>query len=65
MGETPPLFGKTRCLQGLIDEFIDQINEGSIYLEMGINTYLDAGAATPACEEKLEQIVATKEYCAE
>lgn len=65
MGETPPLFGKTRFLQGLIDEFIDQINEGTIYLEMGVKAYLDAGAATAACEEKLEQIVATKERCAE
>jgi uncharacterized protein Yka (UPF0111/DUF47 family) len=63
--ETPPLFGKTRFLQGLIDEFIDQINEGTIYLEMGIKAYLSAGAATPACEEKLRQIVDTKERCAE
>jgi len=48
MGETPPLFGKTSFLQGLIDELIDQINEGTICLEMGIDTYLDAGAARPA-----------------
>jgi uncharacterized protein Yka (UPF0111/DUF47 family) len=63
--ETPPLFGKTRFLQGLIDEFIDQVAEGTIYLEMGVKAYLDAGKASPACEEKLRQIVDTTEHCAE
>lgn len=63
--ETPPLFGKTRFLQGLIDEFIDQISEGTIYLEMGVKAYLDAGNASPACEQKLKQIANTKEHCAE
>lgn len=63
--KTPPLFGKTRFLQALIDEFIDHINEGTIYLKMGIKAYLSAGTATPACEEKLSQIVDTKERCAE
>ncbi|MEA5415783.1 DUF47 domain-containing protein [Synechococcus sp. BA-132 BA5] len=62
--ETPPLFGKTRFLQGLIDEFIDKVTEGTIYLEMGVNAYLDGGADSPDCEEKLQQIVDTKEYCA-
>ncbi len=63
--ETPPLFGKTRFLQGLIDEFIDQISEGTIYLEMGVKAYLQAGEASPACEEKLRQIADTKDHCAE
>jgi uncharacterized protein Yka (UPF0111/DUF47 family) len=63
--ENPPLFGKTRFLQGLIDEFIDQVAEGTIYLEMGVKAYLDAGKASAACEEKLRQIVDTTEHCAE
>jgi uncharacterized protein Yka (UPF0111/DUF47 family) len=63
--ETPPLFGKTRFLQGLIDEFIDKITEGTIYMEMGVKAYLQAGKASAACEEKLRQIVDTKEHCAE
>ena len=63
--ETPPLFGQTRFLQGRIDEFIDQINEGTIYLEMGIKAYLAAGKSTPTCEEKPRQIVDAKERCAE
>ncbi len=52
-------------LQGLIDEFIDQNNEGTIYLEMGIKAYLSARAATPVCEGKPRKIVDTKERCAE
>ena len=60
--ETPPLFGKTRFLQGLIDEFIDKITEGTIYMEMGVKAYLEAGKASAACEEKLMQIVDTKEH---
>jgi uncharacterized protein Yka (UPF0111/DUF47 family) len=63
--ETPPLFGKTRFLQGLIDEFIDKVTEGTIYLEMGVKAYLDEGPASPTCQEKLQQIVDTKEHCAE
>jgi hypothetical protein len=63
--ETPPLFGKTRFLQALIDEFIDKINEGTIYQEIGVKAYLEAGSSSPACEEKLGQILATKEHCAE
>ena len=45
--ETPPLFGKTRFLQGLIDEFIDKITEGTIYMEMGVKAYLEADKAQP------------------
>jgi predicted phosphate transport protein (TIGR00153 family) len=63
--ETPPLFGKTRFLQGLIDEFIDKISEGTIYQEIGVKAYLEAGTSSAACEEKLGQIVDTKEHCAE
>lgn len=63
--ETPPLLGKTRFLQGLIDEFIDQIDEGTMFLEMGIKAYHSAGAATAACEEKPRQIVDAKERRAE
>ena len=38
--ETPPLFGKTRFLAGLIDEFLDKIAEGVIVGELGIKAYL-------------------------
>jgi hypothetical protein len=45
--ETSPLFGKTRFLQARIDEFIDKITEGTIYMEMGVKAYLEADKAQP------------------
>lgn len=32
---------------------------------MGVKAFLDAGEASPACEEKLRQMADTKEHCAE
>ncbi len=63
--ETPPLFGKTRLLEGQIDEFLDKLAEGAIYFERGITAYLEAGEFSETCEEKLSQIIALKEKCRE
>ena len=63
--ETPPLFGKTKFLEGQIDEFLDKLAEGAIYFERGITAYLEAGEFSETCEEKLSQIVALKEKCRE
>ena len=41
--ETPPLFGKTKFLEGQIDEFLDKLAEGAIYFERGITAYIEAG----------------------
>ncbi len=71
--ETPPLFGKTRLLEGQIDEFLDKVAEGAIYFERGITAYLEdiedgqVGDAKQLeiCEEKLSQIIDLKEKCKE
>ena len=71
--ETPPLFGKTRLLEGQIDEFLDKVAEGAIYFERGIIAYLEdiedgkVGDARQLeiCEEKLSQIIDLKERCKE
>ncbi len=63
--ETPPLFGKTKFLEGQIDEFLDKLAEGAIYFERGITAYLEVGEFSETCEEKLSQIVALKEKCRE
>ncbi|MGB5632795.1 MAG: DUF47 family protein [Waterburya sp.] len=61
--ETPPLFGKTKLLEGQIDEFLDKVAEGAIYFERGITAYLAEGAISETCEDKLSQILALKERC--
>ncbi|WP_323357216.1 DUF47 domain-containing protein [Cyanobium gracile] len=63
--ETPPLFGKTRFLVGLIDEFLDKISEGVIIVEMGIRAYLIAHEESEICLEKLNQIIEVKSRCSE
>ncbi len=63
--ETPPLFGKTKFLEGQIDEFLDKLAEGAIYFERGITAYLEAGEFSETCEEKLSQIIDLKEKCRE
>ena len=72
--ETPPLFGKTKFLEGQIDEFLDKVAEGAIYFERGITAYLadlqdgkvaEEGKISEVCEEKLSQIIALKERCKE
>ncbi|MGH2412583.1 MAG: DUF47 domain-containing protein [Microcystaceae cyanobacterium] len=61
--ETPPLFGKTKFLEGQIDEFLDQVAEGAIYFQMGVTAYLEKAEVTETCEEKLQQILKAKERC--
>ncbi|ELS03645.1 phosphate transport regulator related to PhoU [Xenococcus sp. PCC 7305] len=61
--ETPALFGKTKLLEGQIDEFLDKVAEGAIYFELGITAYIKAERASEACEEKLSQIITLKERC--
>ena len=63
--ETPPLFGKTRFLEGLIDQFLDQISEGIILVEMGIKAYLSNDEDTDIRLEKLNQIIEIKRRCSE
>ena len=63
--ETPPLFGKTKLLEGQIDEFLDKVAEGAIYFELGITAFLEEEKVTEACEEKLSQIIDLKERCKE
>ena len=63
--ETTPLFGKTRFLEGLIDQFLDQISEGIILVEMGIKAYLSNDEDTDICLEKLNQIIEIKRRCSE
>jgi uncharacterized protein Yka (UPF0111/DUF47 family) len=61
--ETPPLFGKTKFLESLIDEFLDQVAEGAIFLHIGVTAYLENAESTEICQEKLEQILEVKERC--
>ncbi|MDJ0730050.1 MAG: DUF47 family protein [Crocosphaera sp.] len=61
--ETPALFGKTKLLEGQIDEFLDKVAEGAIYFERGITAFLEEGNIAETCEEKLLQITGLKERC--
>ncbi len=63
--ETPALFGKTKLLEGQIDEFLDKVGEGAIYFQRGIIIFLEAEKVSEACEEKLSQITTLKERCKE
>ncbi|WP_255087222.1 MULTISPECIES: DUF47 family protein [unclassified Synechococcus] len=63
--ETPPLFGKTRFLQGLIEEFLDKISEGVLIVELGLRAYLSPAENLAICEEKLEQAIEIKRRCSE
>lgn len=63
--ETPAVFGKTKLLEGQIDEFLDKVAEGAIYFERGIIVFLEQEKVSEACEEKLSQIIALKERCKE
>ena len=63
--ETPPLFGKTRFLAGLIDEFLDKIAEWVIVGELGIKAYLSGQGREEVCLEKLSQLIEIKRRCSE
>jgi len=38
------LFSKTKTMEGLIDDFLDQVSNGGMKFEQGIGTYIDSGA---------------------
>ncbi len=61
--ETPALFGKTKLLEGQIDEFLDKVAEGAIYFERGITAFLETRNTSETCEEKLSQITELKQRC--
>ncbi len=61
--ETPALFGKTKLLEGQIDEFLDKVAEGAIYFERGITAFLETRNTCETCEEKLSQIIELKQRC--
>ena len=63
--ETPALFGKTKLLEGQIDEFLDKVAEGAIYFERGISAFLETRNTCETCEEKLSQIIELKQRCRE
>ncbi len=63
--EIPPLFGKTRFLEGLIDEFLDKIAEGVIVGELGLKAYLCGSEEEAICLEKLNQLTEIKRRCSE
>ncbi|MFY8147772.1 MAG: DUF47 domain-containing protein [Prochlorococcaceae cyanobacterium] len=60
----PALFGRTRFLEEKIDQFLDKISEGVIYFERGFLLLVEQGV-TPACDEKLQQMVDLKRSCNE
>jgi len=63
--ETPPLFGKTRFLEGLIEEFLDKISEGVFIVEAGVRAYLATTDDQEICEEKLNQVIEIKQRCSD
>jgi predicted phosphate transport protein (TIGR00153 family) len=63
--ETPPLFGKTRFLAGLIEEFLDKISEGVFMVEAGFRAYLSDTDDQEICEEKLQQVIEIKRSCSD
>ena len=60
--DKPPLFGKARFLEGLIDEFLDKVSEGVIHFERGLHLMLHGGEMV-LCNEKLEQLQTLKRRC--
>ena len=50
------LFGKTKALEGEIDEFLDKVSEGGMVFEEGVTAYVDHGVDARV-ERKLHQIV--------
>jgi predicted phosphate transport protein (TIGR00153 family) len=48
-------FGKTKAIEGQIDEFLDKVSEAGMVFELGVDSYLDCGM-DKGCEERLKQI---------
>lgn len=53
--KTISLFGRTRSLEGKVDEFLDRLSQSALIFKLAIKTYLTEGAG-PAFEEKLRQV---------
>lgn len=49
------LFSKTKTMEGLIDDFLDQVSNGGMKFEQGIATYLEAGAEGH-CKDLVRQL---------
>jgi predicted phosphate transport protein (TIGR00153 family) len=49
------LFGKTKAMEGMIDDFLDRISEGGMRFEQGIADFVDAGF-TGKLPSKVEQM---------
>ncbi len=49
------LFGRTRALEGEIDEFLDNLSESSLVFEAAIKTYMDKGY-TAEFEQRLQDV---------
>ncbi|MGH2412488.1 MAG: DUF47 domain-containing protein [Microcystaceae cyanobacterium] len=58
--ETPPLFGRTKFIEGQIDDFLDKISESGMCFEMGINAFINYGWGHEACADKLQKIIKLK-----
>lgn len=57
---TLSLFGKSRALEGQLDEFLDTVSEGGMVFELGVTAFIDQGG-DDCCEEKLLQIQQLKQ----
>ncbi len=49
------LFGKTKAMEGMIDDFLDKISNGAMKFEQGIASFLDHGP-DGRCAEKARQM---------
>jgi predicted phosphate transport protein (TIGR00153 family) len=48
------LFGKTKAMEDMIDDFLDTVSNGGMRFEQGVATYLDSGAGSRCDEEANE-----------
>ncbi len=53
------LFGKTKAMEVMIDNFLDKVSEGGLRFEQGIASYVD-GATTERLTEQVAQMRATE-----
>lgn len=53
------LFGKTKAMEAMIDNFLDKISEGALRFEQGIASYVD-GATPERLTEQVSQMRATE-----
>ncbi|MCB1859338.1 MAG: DUF47 family protein [Gammaproteobacteria bacterium] len=49
------LFGKSKAMEGMIDDFLDRISEGGLRFEHGISAFVDSGLSE-RWEEKVAQM---------